>query len=149
MSRLLVAAWCGLLLVYGLTAGPLYKTEGLRALVAAEMLHSGDWLVPRLCGEPLLTKPPLGYATIAAVSAPFGGVRPWTARLPSALAGCAVVWLMWRLFAAAFARRAAGLVPAVRTAGTSPAARQAALVAALVVPASLLWLDRSPSADLD
>jgi 4-amino-4-deoxy-L-arabinose transferase-like glycosyltransferase len=149
MSRLLLAAWCGLLLVYGLTAGPLYKTEGLRALVAAEMLRSGDWLVPRLCGEPLLTKPPLGYAALAAVSAPFGDVRPWTARLPSALAGCAVVWLMWRLFAAAFDRRAAGLVPAVPTAGTSPAARQAAFVVALIVPASLLWFGRAPSADLD
>src|SRR5437773_11846696 len=65
---------CGLLFFVGLSTGPFYRTEGLRALVAAEMLRSGDWIVPTLYGRPLLTKPPGMYVAIAAVSWPFGGV---------------------------------------------------------------------------
>jgi 4-amino-4-deoxy-L-arabinose transferase-like glycosyltransferase len=126
----LLASSCGLLFFHGLAAGPLYKTEGLRALVAAEMLRDGHWLVPTLCGEPLLTKPPLGYLAIVLASLPFGAVHPWTARLPSAIAATVVVVLLYRLF-----RR--------------PLGRSAGVVAALTLPASVLWLDRVPSADLD
>src|SRR5262249_43180794 len=109
---------------------PFYRTEGLRALVAAEMLRSGDWVVPRLYGRPLLTKPPGMYVAIAAVSWPFGEVREWTARLPSAVAATAPVLF----FADAFGR----------TLG-----RGAALVAGLTLPATVLWLDRVPSAEID
>src|SRR5579884_2382893 len=80
LSAGLVLLFCGVLLWYGLT-GPLYRTEGLRALVAAEMLRRGDVVVPTCCGEPLLTKPPLGYVAVVAASLPAGSVRPWTARL--------------------------------------------------------------------
>src|SRR5262249_45654149 len=90
---LLVAAYCGALLCLGLTAGDLYRTEGLRARVADAMLRGGDWVVPRLYGEPLLTKPPGAYAAVATVSAPFGAVRDWTARVPSVLAAAAAVLL--------------------------------------------------------
>src|SRR5262249_55391134 len=82
---LCVLVYCVFLFAYLLNGGALYRTEGLRAVVAAEMLRSGDWLVPRLCGEPLLTKPPGHYAAIALVSLPFGEVTETTARLPSAL----------------------------------------------------------------
>src|SRR5262245_60602989 len=53
---LFLCAWCGVLFFYGLGAGPLWKTEGLRAIVAADMLRSGNWIVPTLYGEPLFTK---------------------------------------------------------------------------------------------
>jgi 4-amino-4-deoxy-L-arabinose transferase-like glycosyltransferase len=125
-----VALSCGLLLGYGLRAGPLYRTEGLRALVAAEMLRSGNWVVPTVYGEPLLTKPPGMYAAIALVSWPFGEVSAWTARLPSVLAATILVLL----FAQTFARELG---------------RRAGVVAALVLSASLLWLDRVPSAEID
>src|SRR5262249_11366894 len=121
---------CGLLFFVGLSTGPFYRTEGLRALVAAEMLRSGDWVVPRLYGRPLLTKPPGMSVAIAAVSWPFGEVREWTARLPSAVAATALVLF----FAQAFGR----------TLG-----RGAALVAGLTLPATVLWLDRVPSAEID
>ena len=121
---------CGLLFFQGLAAGPLYKTEGLRALVAAEMLRDHHWLVPTLCGEPLLTKPPLGYLAIVLASLPVGSVQPWTARLPSAIAASIVVVLFYNLFG-------------------RPLGRTAGIVAALTLPASVLWLDRVPSADLD
>src|SRR5215831_21298270 len=65
---------CGLLFFVGLSTGPFYRTEGLRALVAVEMLRSGDWIVPTLYGQPLLTKPPGMYIAIVAASWPFGEV---------------------------------------------------------------------------
>ncbi|MBI1918451.1 MAG: glycosyltransferase family 39 protein [Planctomycetes bacterium] len=121
---------CGLLFFVGLWTGPFYRTEGLRALVAAEMLRSGDWIMPTLYGQPLLTKPPGMYIAIAAASWPFGSVREWTARLPSAVAATLLVLL----FARAFGRSLG---------------RGAALVAGLTLPATVLWLDRVPSAEID
>src|SRR5437868_11309074 len=92
---LLLAGLCGGLFFYGLNAGDLYRTENLRAVIAAEFLRSGDWIVPRLYGEPLLTKPPGMYAAIALVSWPFGRVSDATARLPSALAATVTVFLFY------------------------------------------------------
>ena len=88
--------------LYGLSAGELYRNEGLRALVGAECLR-GHWIVPTLYGEPILTKPPLAYWLIALVSAPFGQVTAWSARLPSALAAVVTTLLVFAHF-----RRTAG-----------------------------------------
>ncbi len=129
-AALLLLMLCGMLFFYGLNTGELYQTEGLRAILAAEMLRSGNWIVPTLYGEPLLTKPPGMYAAIALASWPAGSVSAATARLPSALAGTATVFL----FFAVFARRMG---------------RGAGLVAAAVLPASVLWLNRVPSAEID
>jgi 4-amino-4-deoxy-L-arabinose transferase-like glycosyltransferase len=123
-------ALCGVLFFLGLNAGELYQTESLRAILAAEFLHSGNWIVPRLYGEPLLTKPPGMYAAIALASRPFGQVSAATARLPSALAASATVLLFYLVF--------------VRCVG-----RRAGLIAAVVLPASVLWLGRVPSAEID
>src|SRR5262245_53346087 len=51
---LALAAWCGFLLLYGIRQNDLYRTEGLRALLGAELLRGGSWAVPTLYGEPLL-----------------------------------------------------------------------------------------------
>ncbi len=56
--------------------------EGRYAGVALEMLHSGDWLVPRLNGMPFFHKPPLFYWIGAAAMSVFG-VSEWPARVPS------------------------------------------------------------------
>src|SRR5205823_4811635 len=48
-------------------------TEGMFAEPAREMVESGDWVTPRMNGEPFLTKPPLAYwlaATVMAVRGP-------------------------------------------------------------------------------
>ncbi|MGH7224295.1 MAG: ArnT family glycosyltransferase, partial [Gemmataceae bacterium] len=127
---LLLLLLCGLLFFFGLDAGALYQTESLRALLATECLRSGDWLVPRLYGQPLLTKPPGMYAAIALTSWPFGRVSAATARLPSALAATATVLLFYVVLARRLGRRAG-------------------LIAAAVLPASLLWLQRVPSAEID
>jgi 4-amino-4-deoxy-L-arabinose transferase-like glycosyltransferase len=125
----LLLAWCGFLFFHGLSAGPLYRTEALRAIVGAEALR-GHWLVPTLYGEPFLTKPPGMYIAIGLVSFPFGGVTDVSARLPSALAATAtVLCFYWAL------RRNVG--------------RGGALLGALLLPVSVLWLDKAPSAEID
>ncbi|HEY7425756.1 MAG TPA: glycosyltransferase family 39 protein [Gemmataceae bacterium] len=121
---------CGVLFFHGLNNGELYQTEGLRAILAAEFLRSGNWIVPTLYGEPLLTKPPGMYAAIALVSWPTGHVSAATARLPSVLAATAIVFLFYATFARHFGRRAG-------------------LLAAVLLPASVLWLQRVPSAEID
>jgi 4-amino-4-deoxy-L-arabinose transferase-like glycosyltransferase len=126
----ILAVLCGLLFFLGIDAGDLYQTEGLRARVADECLGNGDWLVPTLHGEPLLTKPPGAYVAIALASWLSGAVTPVSARLPSALAATLVVCLFYRTF-----RRSLG--------------PQAGLTAAVLLPASFSWLGRVPSAEID
>ncbi|HXD88825.1 MAG TPA: glycosyltransferase family 39 protein [Urbifossiella sp.] len=128
-SNLVLAAWCGVLFFYGIAAGPVYRTESLRAIIGAESLR-GHWLYPVLYGEPFLTKPPGHYAAIAVCSLPFGEVTDWSARLPSAIAAAAVVFLMWGMLRSAFDERRAFL-------------------AAMLIPTSVLWLDKAPSAEID
>jgi 4-amino-4-deoxy-L-arabinose transferase-like glycosyltransferase len=126
----LLLALCGFLFFYGLTAGELYRTESLRAIIAAEFLRSGNWVVPTLYGEPLFTKPPGMYAAIALVSLPFGGVSEWTARLPSALSATAAVFLVYWYFGRQLGRRGG-------------------LVAAVILPTSFMWLDKATAAEID
>jgi 4-amino-4-deoxy-L-arabinose transferase-like glycosyltransferase len=126
----LLALVCGLLFGFGLGQGELWRTEGLRGLVAREMFESGDWVVPRLYGEPHFTKPPGFYIAVVLCSLPFGEVTELSARLPSALAASITVLV----FAGFFARRLG---------------RRAGLAAGLILPMSLLWLDKSMAAEID
>jgi hypothetical protein len=121
--------WCAALFLYGVSAGPLYRTESLRAIIGAECLR-GHWLYPVLHGEPFLTKPPGHYAAIGLASLPTGHVTEVTARIPSAVAATVTVVLMAGLF-----RRVLG--------------DRAGLLAGLLVPCSILWLDKAPSAEID
>lgn len=50
-----------LLLFSGITHPVPIRTEGLRIAIAEEMSQSGNWVVPHLWGEPILTKPPGFY----------------------------------------------------------------------------------------
>jgi 4-amino-4-deoxy-L-arabinose transferase-like glycosyltransferase len=126
----LVAGWCAALFFVGLNAGDLYRTESLRAIIGQEMLSSGDWIVPRLYGEPLFTKPPVMYMLIALCGWPIGGVTDWSARIPSAVAAALTVFLFYRYF-----QRRLG--------------QMAALVAALILPMAPIWLDKATSAEID
>jgi 4-amino-4-deoxy-L-arabinose transferase-like glycosyltransferase len=128
--RVAIVALCGVLLLGGLTAGELYRNEGLRARLAWEALAGGDWLVPTLYGQPHLTKPPGMPVLIALASWPAGRVTPVTARLPSVVAGaCAIALVGWAV-------------------GRCSGAR-AGWLAAAVLPCAPLWLDRVPSAEID
>ena len=127
LPRWYLVLYVAVLLLGGLTA-PLYRNEGLRAQLAAEAIACGDWLTPRLFGEPHLTKPP-GMGVLIGVCG-LGQVTPLTARLPSVLAGLALVCL------AAWVMR-------------SRFGPEAGWAAALLMPCSVLWLDRVPSAEID
>ncbi len=126
----LLCVLCGFLFFYGLNTGDFYRTESLRALVARQMLASGDWAVPRLYGEPLFTKPPGMYVAIVLASLPGGEVTEWSARLPSA--GAAFLTVL--LFAWYFGRQLG---------------RLGGLIAGLVLPLSFLWLDKATAAEID
>ena len=89
---LVVATWgC----FYGLGAIPLLDdpNEAQYAEVARELIETGDWLSPRLNYAPFLNKPPLAYWLIALADEAFG-VSELAARVPSALAGIAIVALL-------------------------------------------------------
>ncbi len=61
------------------------------ALVAREMIESGEWLIPHVNGRPYPDKPPLMFWAIAAASPLAGGVGQPAAVLPSLLAALAVL----------------------------------------------------------
>lgn len=81
--------------------------DSVQATIAANMLHSGDWVTARLDGVPYLEKSPLIYWTMASSYAIFG-VRDWAARLPLALLVVVLCWVTARFSAWAFGN-AAGL----------------------------------------
>ncbi len=126
---MLVAGWCAFLFLYGAAAGPVYRTESLRAIIGRSCLE-GHWLYPVLYGEPFLTKPPGHYVAIGLCSLPFGEVTAASARLPSVLAATLAVVLIHGMF-----RRVLG--------------ERAALLVAVLLPCSVLWLDKVPSAEID
>ncbi|MBY0228538.1 MAG: glycosyltransferase family 39 protein [Gemmataceae bacterium] len=73
---------------------PVRGEEGLRAQIGLEMARSGDWVVPRVQGEPFLSRPPLHNWLIAASCAAFGGPSAWAIRFPSLLAALLTVLLV-------------------------------------------------------
>ncbi|MFT3878518.1 MAG: glycosyltransferase family 39 protein [Gemmatales bacterium] len=126
----LLIVWSLLLFFYGIHQGDLYRTEGLRAIIGKEMYRTGDWVVPRLYGEPILTKPPMFYWAIAATGMVFGEVTTWSSRLPAALAGMAAVLIVYFT------------VRRYRDSLT-------ALLCAMALPMSLLWLEKASSSEID
>ncbi len=80
-------------------AAPVFDpTEGRYAEIARNMADTGDWVTPRLWvdGEhvPFLGKPPLFFWT-AALSIRVFGANEFAVRLPSFLAGAALLFLMF------------------------------------------------------
>jgi dolichol-phosphate mannosyltransferase len=93
------ASWLLGLLLAGLAAlllGPsnqplLEPDEGRQAEIPREMLVYGDFLLPRIQGQPYYEKPPLQYWLTSGAYSLFG-VHPWVARLvPATAAWFAVV----------------------------------------------------------
>lgn len=111
--------------------------EGRRATPAWEMLHSGDFLIPRLYGDTYLSKPPLYFWTVAATKTLLGGSHDenparWhlATRLPSAIGA-----LLGALALLAFARRT-----------LPPSTRQ---LAALAWLATVTLLDKGTLGEID
>jgi 4-amino-4-deoxy-L-arabinose transferase-like glycosyltransferase len=93
-------------LFYNLGVPNLYhlRNESRRAEIAREMIETGNWLIPHLEEETILTKPPLFYWSVAACSLK-SGVTELTARIPSAVAGFAMVIFTFLIGALLFDRR--------------------------------------------
>ncbi len=66
------------------------RNESRRAQISQEMIETGNWLIPQLEEETILTKPPLFYWSVAVCSLKTG-VTELTARIPSAVAGFGTV----------------------------------------------------------
>ncbi len=116
------------------------------------MAESGDWVTPRLYGDPWFEKPVLYYWG-AAVSFRLFGVNETAARFPSALsallATLAMAWLALRLYGSETARWLLLLLPTtVGMIGFSHAAAtdmpfSAMLTVAMVVAAVIVGLTRN------
>jgi len=125
--------------------------EGLHASIAQEMVERGDWVIPRLGGEPFLDKPIL-YFWAQAVSLRLLGMHEAAVRLPGLLFGLlgavttAVVG--WRLLGQAVGL-VAGLCYATMvlpTALAQAAAHDVALVPWVNLSVLLFWeLDHAGS----
>jgi 4-amino-4-deoxy-L-arabinose transferase-like glycosyltransferase len=98
--RLPAWAWAALATVFafvylrGVAVEPLCGEELTAALAAHEMLARGDFVVPRVLGEPFVGQPPLPSWLVAlAAGGRTSGVGPAAVRLPGllALAGVALV----------------------------------------------------------
>jgi len=82
---------------FSLPGRDLWEPDEARiALAASETIASGNWLVPRLLGEPYTQKPPL-YIWAVALLRLVGLPWSWAAVLPSVLALLGLVALMPRL----------------------------------------------------
>ncbi len=82
---MLLAMLGGVALLSNLGYSLFEPDETRYAQIALNMYETGDWVVPRLDGEPYLDKPPLLY-WLTAASYQVLGVNEQAARLPTALA---------------------------------------------------------------
>jgi 4-amino-4-deoxy-L-arabinose transferase-like glycosyltransferase len=105
----IVASHCG-------ASRPLDQHEIYVAQTASEMIARGDPLIPHYLDAPRLEKPPMGYWLAAAAHLMLGAdgarVSELEARLPSLVAGLALLLVTYALALAAFGDRRAGLVAA-------------------------------------
>jgi 4-amino-4-deoxy-L-arabinose transferase-like glycosyltransferase len=92
-----------------LGAAELWTLEGRWAAICDHMLRSGDYLHPYLFGQAYYDKPLLSYWLMIASARLLGQLDETALRLPSALAGVASVWLLYRLGSLRFGR-STGLV---------------------------------------
>src|SRR5215831_9929640 len=103
---------CAGLLIYFLyffhltATGMLGPDEPRYAAIGREMARSGDWVTPRLWGEPWFEKPPLIY-WMTAVAFRLGLGEDLAPRLPVAIVSVAFLVLFFRLL-----RRDFGVEPA-------------------------------------
>lgn len=104
--------------------------EGQRAAPPAEMVRTGNFVIPTINGNDYLAKPPLLYWLNAGSYIITGTITPLTARIPTALCFVALVLCVFL-----YARREAGEMPA--------------RWAAVAVLASPYILQRSRVAEID
>ncbi|TAJ22850.1 MAG: phospholipid carrier-dependent glycosyltransferase, partial [Nitrospirae bacterium] len=98
-SLILLLALAGLLFFLGLgTLGLTDRDEGRNAEAAREMVETGDWVSPTFNYEPRFAKPVFVYWLMSGAYRLFG-VSEFTARLPSAALGVALILLQYAFLA--------------------------------------------------
>lgn len=132
-----VFAALAFLYLYGLAkSGMLGPDEPRYAAIGLEMARSGDWVTPRLWGDPWFEKPPLLYWTTAVAT--LAGLGPDLApRVPIALAGFAFL-----IFFYFFVRSQIGPTEALYSTailGTSAGWLAYSLVAVTDIPLSITF----------
>jgi 4-amino-4-deoxy-L-arabinose transferase-like glycosyltransferase/tetratricopeptide (TPR) repeat protein len=91
----LVLLW---IYAHGIASNPLKWEEPRRCLVAMEMIHSGNYVVPQVMGEPYLKKPPLqNWLVVLASGNDMRRVGALSLRAISLLALGATCLMLWRL----------------------------------------------------
>jgi len=135
---------------FGLTrVGLVLPDEPRYASIAREMARSGDWVTPRLWGEPWFEKPVLLY-WMEGLAFRAGVSEDLAPRLPVALTGVAFVILFYWILRREFGDAAAGFAAAILATsagwlslshiGSPDLPMAAAFSAAMLV--SLGWLER-------
>lgn len=127
---LLIAVVCALVHGYGIGRMHLKHEEPRRAIIAQEMIDTGEWFVPRLMGAPYLAKPPVFNWLIALCAIPDGDVDESAARLPSVVSVFGIALIVYLL-------------------GRSVVNRQAALLASLMFITCGLVLEKGSMAEID
>lgn len=75
--------------------------EGMHAIIARNMILTGDWITPVFNGEPFFDKPVL-FNWMGAISFGLLGISEFSARLPTAIAGLGCVVLTYLIGRRAF-----------------------------------------------
>lgn len=86
------------------------------ALIARDMVASGDWLVPRVGGDVYADKPPLFFWLISIAFTTTGSLR-WAFLLPSVLSGIGCILLIYDLTRRLW-NRETGLIAGILLLGT-------------------------------
>ncbi len=129
----LIAALAFLYLTNLAGVGFLGPDEPRYASIGREMARSGDWITPRLDGQPWFEKPPLLYWTTAAGNW-LGLTDEWAARLPIALIGLVFLLFFYNTIEREFSHRVALTATAIL--GTSAGWASLSFVAVTDLPMS-------------
>jgi 4-amino-4-deoxy-L-arabinose transferase-like glycosyltransferase len=104
---------CAIWLLAGTVGHDPWKAEDAMHLGVAFGMAGGDWLVPRIAGDPWLVTPPLYHWIAALCGKLLGGLLPWhdAARLASVVVGAAFLATLSRLAQQLFGASAALAAP--------------------------------------
>ena len=98
LAKVSVVVLCALWLLAGLFGHDPWKNDDALHLGVAFGMDSGDWLVPRIAGDPWLVSPPLYHWVAMFCGKLFDWLLPWhdAARLATALFGAALLGIAGR-----------------------------------------------------